>query len=288
MPTARTAAIPAGTGFGATAAPTGTGHGTTAMPTGDPRDPWGASADPAHTHDPHEVTVQLDAVDLRQDMRLRQAAGAPPGGPDSSDRPVFVDESGRRSRRFRRLGMAIGLACAVYAVVIVVTLMSGSSDAPWLPVPGQNDDRPASKVDTSPAPTGSAGPSGAPDASPDVSPTATDGVIPPTAGSGTADGTTTAGTAVVPGASGGLEPTATRTTVTPGGGAGDPVPSQPVEEPTTTSPTPTATTSPDPSEPADSGGPVANGPSDPSPVAEGDGHRVLSLAAPPEPPEYTL
>ncbi|GGN38604.1 hypothetical protein [Streptomyces fuscichromogenes] len=67
--------------------------------------------------------------------------------------PVFVDESGRRSRRFRRIGMAVGLVCAVYAVVIVATLLSGSSDAPWLPVPGQNGDRPAGRVDDSPRPS---------------------------------------------------------------------------------------------------------------------------------------
>jgi len=46
--------------------------------------------------------------------------------------------------------MAVGIACAVYAVVIVITLLSGSSDAPWLPVPGQKDEAPAGKVDTSP------------------------------------------------------------------------------------------------------------------------------------------
>ncbi|MEU1159875.1 hypothetical protein ABZ372_03230, partial [Streptomyces sp. NPDC005921] len=69
-----------------------------------------------------------------------------PGAADGSDAPVFVDASGRRSRRFRRLGMAVALACAVYAVVIVVTLLSGSSDAPWLPVPGQDADKPAGQV----------------------------------------------------------------------------------------------------------------------------------------------
>ncbi|EGX54393.1 hypothetical protein SZN_38183, partial [Streptomyces zinciresistens K42] len=69
-----------------------------------------------------------------------------PGGGDGSEGPVFVDESGRRRSRFRRLGMTVSLACAVYAVVIVATLLSGNSDAPWLPVevPGR---KPAGKVD---------------------------------------------------------------------------------------------------------------------------------------------
>ncbi|BFO22016.1 hypothetical protein SHKM778_84040 [Streptomyces sp. KM77-8] len=46
---------------------------------------------------------------------------------------MFVDESGRRSRLYRRIGMAVGLACAGYAVVMVATLLSGNSDAPGCP-----------------------------------------------------------------------------------------------------------------------------------------------------------
>ncbi|MHC3473915.1 hypothetical protein ACYF6T_35185, partial [Streptomyces sp. 7R007] len=41
-----------------------------------PRDPWEPPAGEDHTHDPHEVTVQLDAVGLQQDLRLREARGA--------------------------------------------------------------------------------------------------------------------------------------------------------------------------------------------------------------------
>ncbi|MFK0155457.1 hypothetical protein ACIQVK_25700 [Streptomyces sp. NPDC090493] len=131
-----------------------------------------------------------------------EAAGAS-GGVDASEGsaapdvpvPVFVDASGRRSRRFRRLGMALGLACAVYAVVIVVTLLSGSSDAPWLPVPGQNADRPAGKVDDSPRPAHS----------------------PPTSD----DGASVAGPAV----SGGTTPSAGASSRAPGSGKGSAGPS---------------------------------------------------------------
>ncbi|CAM5648316.1 Undecaprenyl-phosphate 4-deoxy-4-formamido-L-arabinose transferase [Streptomyces chartreusis] len=117
------------------------------------RDPWAdqpeeserparsaRSEGPGATHDPHEVTVQLDGVGLHLDNMLRAAKDAPRGS-ESSDGPVFVDESGRRSRRFRRIGMAVGLACAVYAVVIVATLLSGNSDAPWLPVENPKEKR---------------------------------------------------------------------------------------------------------------------------------------------------
>ncbi|MDT0435796.1 MULTISPECIES: hypothetical protein [Streptomyces] len=232
------------------------------------------------------MTVQLDAVDLRRDLRQRQAAGAPSGAQDGADRPVFVDESGRRSRRFRRLGMAVGLVCAVYAVVIVVTLMSGSSDAPWLPVPGQRDDKPAGQVDTSPAPSVSSAPSATADVPPGTAPPATRGAIPSVAGYETA-GRGTAGPAV-PGATGEPEPAVTTTTATPGGGANAPVSSPSAEAPATVTPAPSATPSTDPSESADTGGPVANGPGRPSPVAEGTGHGVRSLAAPSEHPEYTL
>nr|WP_168528379.1 hypothetical protein [Streptomyces sp. RPA4-2]QIY62926.1 hypothetical protein HEP85_16360 [Streptomyces sp. RPA4-2] len=123
--------------------------------------PWERPEEPDHTHDPHEVTVQLDGAGRRLEDRLVAQTKDTPGVPDSSDGPVFVDESGRRSRRFRRLGVLIGIACAAYAVVIVATLLSGSSDAPWLPVPGQEDDTPAGQVHTSPLPTDSVKPSDA-------------------------------------------------------------------------------------------------------------------------------
>lgn len=86
---------------------------------------------------PIEVTVQLKAVSIGDRGR---DAGPPARRSESApgqDGPVFVDSSGRRSRRFRRLGALIGLVCAVYAVAIVVTLLSGNSSAPWLPVPEQ-------------------------------------------------------------------------------------------------------------------------------------------------------
>ncbi|MEU1461015.1 hypothetical protein ABZ467_10075 [Streptomyces sp. NPDC005727] len=153
------------------------------------RDPWGeplpsiptqpTASDP--THDPHEVTVQMDAVQLG-DGRLTAAPGTAHGtGRETADGPVFVDESGRRSRTFRRLGMIVGLACAGYAVVIVATLFSGSSDAPWVPVPGQDANAPASQVDSPPLPSVSADPapeSGGPAASPVASPTAGSGTAP--------------------------------------------------------------------------------------------------------------
>ncbi len=265
-----------------------------AYPAFGARDPWSepeapeGSVRPGVTHDPHEVTVQLDGVGVQLDNMLRAVKGAPGGG-ESSDGPVFVDESGRRSRRFRRIGMAVALACAVYAVVIVATVLSGNSDAPWLPVEGPKE-QPAGQVDTPPLPAESAPvPSGPGDVSPGTSPTADPG----TTGSPGAEAT-------APGASAGAED--------PGASA-DPKPSAPKP---TTNPDTDPTRDPDPTveptvpdldpAPTDGGGPteeptatptidepgtgtVADGPSDPSPVAQ---EPADTAAAPALSPEYTL
>lgn len=230
--------------------------------------PWERPEEPDHTHDPHEVTVQLDGAGRRLEDRLVDRTTVTPGVPDGSDGPVFVDESGRRSRRFRRLGILVGIACAVYAVVIVATLLSGNSNAPWLPVPGQEDDPPAGQVHTSPLPTDS------------VQPSEAGSGVTPGASAVVGDGTTpAAGVAPTPAASG---------SAVPSGTSADPKPSAS----TTTGPKPSASTtkepvvepslpvssSPDPSPSVDpsagtsqsptagGGGTVADGPVEPHPL----------------------
>ncbi|MCX4575301.1 hypothetical protein OHB41_19335 [Streptomyces sp. NBC_01571] len=230
--------------------------------------PWERPEEPDHTHDPHEVTVQLDGAGRRLEDQLVDRTKAAPGVPDSSDGPVFVDESGRRSRRFRRLGILVGVACAVYAVVIVATLLSGNSNAPWLPVPGQEDDPPAGQVHTSPLPTDSVKPS---DAGSGVTPGASAAV---------SDGTTpAAGVAPTPAASGSAVPSGTSvdpkpsasTTTKPKPSASttkEPVvePSLPVSSPPDPSPSvdPSAGTSESPA--AGGAGTVADGPVEPHPL----------------------
>ncbi|MEV7287970.1 hypothetical protein AB0O01_25950 [Streptomyces sp. NPDC093252] len=161
------------------------GDGTAVLPpVGVPlRDPWGQMDDKevtgargaAHAHDPHEVTVQMDAVQVGEGGVVRAAPG---DGPEGGDGPVFVDATGRRSRRYRRIGMAVAVACAVYAVVIVATLMSGNSHAPWLPVPGQQDGQPAGQVDTTPEPRTSAESADPSATAPGPSPSATEDTTP--------------------------------------------------------------------------------------------------------------
>ncbi|MFF8013012.1 hypothetical protein [Streptomyces sp. NPDC007929] len=250
------------------------------------RDPWQEPEEPGpsgppdpdadgQTHDPHEVTVQLDAVALGEGF-LRQVKEVP-GADAAADRPVFVDESGRRSRRYRRIGMAVALACGVYAVVIVATLLSGNSNAPWLPVPAKDDNPPAGQVDSPPltaesAPPGEAGDTGV----------TTPGSIPATGGAtasapdtGAAEPGATAGSDR-PGASAKPSPSATRSAPAPGGKATDPAPSEPADPPSTppADPTPTGEPSAAPTETTgtgggDDGGTVAEGPAEPQPVAEG-------------------
>ncbi|MFF1596651.1 hypothetical protein ACFVYV_03995 [Streptomyces mirabilis] len=247
---------------------------------------WEQSGEPGHTHDPHEVTVQLDGVGRRKtEAWLVQQAKDAPGVQDGSDGPVFVDESGRRSRRFRRLGILVGIACAVYAVVIVATLLSGNSNAPWLPVPGQQDDTPAGKVDTSPLPTDSVSPSGSSSAAPGASASASDGTAPapgvsPTPGA--------SASATDPGTSADPKPSTSATTRPKPSTSTtkDPVipPSLPVSGSPDPSPSEDGAASPSPSEStvgAGGTGTVADSPVEPGPIASEPG--ITSSSSPENP-----
>ncbi|MFJ8544547.1 hypothetical protein ACIRFH_21440 [Streptomyces sp. NPDC093586] len=263
-----------------------------------------------HAHDPHEVTVQLDAVQIGNGVLSRATSG--PGkhpASDGSDGPVFVDESGRRSRRFRRIGIAVGGACAVYAVVIVATLLSGNSNAPWLPVPGQEQGKPAGQVDTTPLPSQPALPSASGSAAPRTSPSAGAGVT--TAPGADAPRPGTSATAKQPGGSADPAPSSTATEAGPkpggGGGTAKPGPSATTQQP------PVGTTEPslpagggetpvEPTTPTDGGtttdpggGTVVNGASDTTPVDGGTAATPAVATAPADTstslslsPEYTL
>ncbi|MGI5426207.1 hypothetical protein [Streptomyces sp. CA-179760] len=240
------------------------------------RDPWQEPEEAVqseHSHDPHEVTVQLDAVQLG-DGFVRQVEEGPGAGSEAAaDSPVFVDESGRRSRRFRRIGMAVALACGVYAVVIVATLMSGNSQAPWLPVPGQKEAPPAGQVDTPPVPERSAPADGTGTIAPGSTPTTDEGTAPAPGAS--------AGDPVAPAAPGRSgttakpSPSASRTTPAPDTGTTDPAPSKPADPPSTpvTEPTPPGEPTPVPTETTGTGdnggtGTVADGQATTQPVAQ--------------------
>ncbi|MDQ0581353.1 translation initiation factor IF-2 [Streptomyces rishiriensis] len=244
----------------------------------DLRDPWGeepGGADGAE-NDPGEVTVQLDPP----------KKGRSDGSEAASDVPVFVDESGRRSRTFRRIGIVVGTACGAYAVVIVAALLSGNAGAPWLPVPvpGQADDKPAAgKVDGTSAPDESAGsrpgvPGGGIPGGSGATATASGamsgkpGASPAPGASGSAAPSSGASPAARPSASGTARPS-TGPTATASSAPG---PSSPVVAPPPPStPPPPAASSPAASpsassEPSPAGGAsttVADGPPEPAPAA---------------------
>ncbi|MCM2575811.1 hypothetical protein [Streptomyces meridianus] len=74
---------------------------------------------------------------------------APAGGPSPEPGgPVFADNSGRRSRRLRTLGWFLGSACACYATVLGVSLAGGHADAPWLLIPGRDEEPAGSRAGT--------------------------------------------------------------------------------------------------------------------------------------------
>ncbi|MFH8464013.1 hypothetical protein [Streptomyces sp. NPDC017991] len=219
-------------------------------------DSWQESEHPEHTHDPHEVTVQLDGVGRQlEDWLVQQAKGAP-STQEGSDGPVFVDETGRRSRRYRRIGMAVGLACAVYAVAILITLLSGNSNAPWLPIKDQQGDAPAGQVEPSSPPTESAGPSGSASASPEASVSGTEGTTPSPGASLSADASASA---QAPDTSADPEPSVS--TTRPGTGTNNSP--DPGADPTDEVP---ASPDPDP-EPTDTG--VTDGPTTEAPAGSG-------------------
>ncbi|TPQ20222.1 hypothetical protein [Streptomyces sporangiiformans] len=234
---------------------------------------WQEDDQPEHTHDPHEVTVQLDNVGPHlEEWLVQQAKGAPRGksASEGADGPVFVDETGRRSRRFRRIGMAVGVACAVYAVVILATLLSGNSSAPWLPVQGQKDEKPAQKVDSPPLPADSAKPSGSTSPSPGQSPSDN-----PTA-------TLSPGAGTAPNPSASASKSGKPTDPKPSATSTKPAPDNPPASPDP-SDDPPASPDPDP-DPTETGG-ATDDPTDP-PVAGSD--NVADSPLTPEPTFITL
>ncbi|MFE4452316.1 hypothetical protein [Streptomyces sp. NPDC056796] len=203
---------------------------------------WREGTRTGHTHEPNDVTVQLDGLG-------RQLSELPvqPGPSDPSDGPVFVDESGRRSKTYRRVGWVLATVCAVYAVTLVVAVLGGNSTAPWLPLSGQ-DKKHAEEVEVRPAPS---------DDVVSESPGATPGATAEASGSAevTPVDDVSASRPVEPGASASASVAGTPPK---GGSSSAPAPGGPVSEQPSGDPSPSVTpdppveesppTSPDPSE----------------------------------------
>ncbi|MEU5286130.1 hypothetical protein AB0G97_19235 [Streptomyces sp. NPDC020755] len=129
-------------------------------------DNWREGQRTGHTYEPDDATMQLDGLG----RQLAELAGEP-APPDGSDGPVFVDESGRRSKTLRRLGWVLASVCVAYAVTLVLAVLGGDSSAPWLPLSETGEKAKAEQAEEVPAPAETAGgPSGdAPEPGPSAS-----------------------------------------------------------------------------------------------------------------------
>ncbi|MFJ2260903.1 hypothetical protein ACIOKD_21600 [Streptomyces sp. NPDC087844] len=65
------------------------------------------------------------------------SAGSDSAGSDSAGgAPIFVDPSGRRAGRMRRMGWLVAAGCVCCAATLGVAIADGNSTAPWLQIPG--------------------------------------------------------------------------------------------------------------------------------------------------------
>jgi hypothetical protein len=103
--------------------------------------------------DVDDRTMQLDSLGPEFARRGRPEPVLPELSVEGGDGPVFVDESGRRGKKFRRLGWVLGAICAVYAVMLVASLIGGNSFAPGLLIPGEKSEEKAESVKSEPSPT---------------------------------------------------------------------------------------------------------------------------------------
>ncbi|MFB6981804.1 hypothetical protein [Streptomyces scopuliridis] len=229
-------------------------------------DNWREDARTGHAYEPNDVTVELDGLG-------RQLGELPAGGgplAEEPEKPVFVDSSGRRSRKLRRAGWVVAAACACYAMTLVVSVIGGNSSAPWLQIPGLADDGTSDTVELGPTPAASASVSASPGASAAVAPAkgsngpavptasgsaATDAldrpgperpgespaVKPPKASAGAGGGTPRPSTPPAPGGAPGGGPSQPQQTAEPGPGSGsdpDPGPGTDPADPSPTAPSP--------------------------------------------------
>lgn len=208
-------------------------------------DNWREGQRTWHTHEPNDATIQLDGLG-------RQLAELPrePAPPDGSDGPVFVDESGRRSKTFRRLGWVLASVCVAYAVTLVLAVLGGNSSAPLLPLTGTGEKAKAEQAEEAPAPADTVGGLSGGDA-PEPGPGATDTAAAEESGT-PGDATPSATSAQLPAGSAGtssapVSADPSRSTGTGGtGGAAKP-------DPTTSTAEPPVDPTPPPPEPGPSG-----------------------------------
>ncbi|MEV7519403.1 hypothetical protein [Streptomyces sp. NPDC091371] len=89
----------------------------------------------------------------------RITAASPSPAEAAEPSPVFVDTSGRRQRRVRRLGWLLVVPAAAYVVLVLSSLFGGPTlRSPFLPAPRVADAAPSTSPAAEPRPSASAGP----------------------------------------------------------------------------------------------------------------------------------
>ncbi|MDD9379675.1 hypothetical protein M8Z33_24060 [Streptomyces sp. ZAF1911] len=91
------------------------------------------------------------------------SASAPTSASASDPSPVFVDSSGRRQRRVRRLGWLLVVPAAGYIVLLLSSLFGGPTlSSPLLPLPHPSQAAPDAAPSKAPAASPAPGSAGAP------------------------------------------------------------------------------------------------------------------------------
>jgi cytoskeletal protein RodZ len=134
---------------------------------------WQDKTRTGSTHETSEVTVQLDGRKLAE---LTSELEKTPS-PTEADGPVFVDESGKRSRKLRKVGWILAAVFSCYAVVLVFSVIGGNASAPWLGIPGQSEEKQADTVVSTEGASPSAAASPTESASAPAAPTATSSAV---------------------------------------------------------------------------------------------------------------
>ncbi|WP_329383147.1 hypothetical protein OG625_20835 [Streptomyces sp. NBC_01351] len=89
----------------------------------------------------------------------RVRVAAPSAAEAAEPSPVFVDSSGRRQRRVRRLGWLLVVPAAAYVVLVLSSLFGGPTlRSPFLPAPRGADAAPSKSPAAEPSPSASAAP----------------------------------------------------------------------------------------------------------------------------------
>ncbi|MFD5632300.1 hypothetical protein [Streptomyces sp. NPDC127072] len=79
-----------------------------------------------------------DNASHREDSRTHPADGHSPASRSGSPggAPIFVDPSGRRAHRIRRMGWLVAAGCVCSVATLGVAVTDSNSTAPWLRIPG--------------------------------------------------------------------------------------------------------------------------------------------------------